>query len=150
MESDLNGELETLGWCEWVSLPDLGIPNLRAKIDTGAKTSSLHAEECEEYIDAGVERVRYTVVTLRGRYRCDSVVHARRKVRSSSGHAERRPVVVAECVALGRRWPIELTLTDRTPMRFPMLLGRRAMEGRFVVNPAIAYVGGKPKRKKKR
>ena len=140
-------DLSVLGWREWVSLPELGVPWLRAKVDTGAKTSSLHAEDCEEY---GEDRVRFRIVTRRGSYECDCVVHDRRQVRSSSGHAEVRPVILADLVVLGKRQPIELTLTDRASMKFPMLIGRRALEGRYAVDPSKSYVGGVPPRKKRR
>lgn len=138
-----SGKLTVIGWRELVSLPGLGIARLRAKVDTGAKTSSLHAEEVEEFDRSGEAWVRFLVRTRKSEFRCEAPVHERRQVRSSSGHAEDRYVIVAECEYGEVRWPIELTLTDRTPMRFPMLLGRQALSGRFVVDVSRSYLGGR-------
>lgn len=138
-----------LGWLEWAVLPKLGVPLLRAKIDTGAKTSSLHAEDLE-VVDVGGRHVaRFVVRTDDAEYRCECPVLDERHVKSSSGHEELRIVIETTCVMKGQRWPIQLTLSDRTAMRFPMLLGRRAMSGRFLVDPSRKFVGGKPKRKSK-
>lgn len=141
--------LPSLGWLEWIGLPGLGIEALQAKIDTGAKTSCLHAEECEEIDLNGVEGVRFLVRTQLGEYRVECPVHDRRQVRSSSGHEEMRPVIETDCRWGATDWRIELTLTDRGSMRFPMLLGRRAMAGRFVVDPGKRYNGGRRKRPRK-
>ncbi|TWT99567.1 hypothetical protein Pla108_05100 [Botrimarina colliarenosi] len=141
--------LVQLGWLEWVALPRLGIPLLRAKVDTGAKTSSLHAEELQIIGEAGQHVARFIVRTRKKVYQCECPVKDERHVKSSSGHEELRVVIETTCVLDGRRWPIELTLTDRTAMRYPMLLGRRAMEGRFVVDPGQSHLGGKPKLKRK-
>ncbi len=141
--------LPQLGWLEWAYLPNLGLPLLHAKVDTGAKTSSLHAEELEIVDVDGRHVARFLVRTRRGVDECECPVHDERYVKSSSGHESLRVVIRTQCVMHGKRWPIELTLADRTSMRFPMLLGRRAMEGRFVVDPAKKHLGGKPKRRKK-
>lgn len=141
--------LAELGWLEWVALPGLGIPILQAKVDTGARTSSLHAENLEIVTQAGRHVAKFLVRTGKGVYCCECPVKDERHVKSSSGHQELRVVVETPCVLQGRRWLIELTLTDRTAMRFPMLLGRRALAGRFVVDPSRRYVSGKPKRKRK-
>lgn len=138
-----------LGWLEWAVLPKLGIPLLQAKIDTGAKTSSLHAEELEIAEVDGQHVARFVVRTGDAEYRCECPVFDERHVKSSSGHEELRVVIETVCVMNGQRWPIQLTLTDRTAMRFPMLLGRRAMSGRFLVDPSCKYLGRKPKRKPK-
>lgn len=141
--------LQELGWLEWVALPALGIPILQAKVDTGAKTSSLHAEGLEVVEQGGRHVAKFLVRTRKTVYCCECPVKDERHVKSSSGHEELRVVIETPCVVHGKRWPIELTLTDRTAMRFPMLLGRRAMSGRFVVDPSRRYVSGKPKRKRK-
>lgn len=137
-----------LGWLEWAVLPKLGIPLLQAKIDTGAKTSSLHAEELEIADVEGKHFAKFLVRAKDDVYRCECPVLDERHVKSSSGHEELRVVIETVCIMKGLRWPIELTLTDRTAMRFPMLLGRRAMTKRFLVDPGRKYVGGRPKRRK--
>lgn len=137
-----------LGWLEWAALPALRIDLLPVKVDTGAKTSSLHAEQIAVVGSEGAHRARFVVRTNRGVYECECPVHDERHVKSSSGHEELRVVIRTTCVLYGQRWPIELTLTDRTAMRYPMLLGRRAMSGRFVVDPSRKHLGGKPKRRK--
>lgn len=141
--------LPQLGWLEWAALPALQIPRLQMKVDTGAKTSSLHAEDLEIVDVDGNHVARFLVRTRRGEYRCECPVHDERHVKSSSGHEELRVVIKTSLVVPGYRWPIELTLTDRTAMRYPMLLGRRAMADRFQVDPAKKYLRGKPKRKKR-
>jgi hypothetical protein len=141
--------LAELGWIEWCALPGLGIPQLQAKIDTGARTSSLHAENLEIVDQGGRHVAKFLVRTGKGVYCCECPVKDERHVKSSSGHEELRVVIETTCVIQGVRWAIELTLTDRTAMRFPMLLGRRAMAGRFVVDPSRRYVCGKPKRKRR-
>ncbi len=141
--------LPQLGWLEWAALPELKVPLLQMKVDTGAKTSSLHAEELEVIEAGGKHFARFLVRTRRGEYRCECPVFDERHVKSSSGHEELRIVIQTHCVLHGgSRWPIELTLTDRTAMRYPMLLGRRAMANRFQVDPAKKYLYGKPKRRK--
>ncbi|TWT48356.1 ATP-dependent zinc protease family protein [Botrimarina hoheduenensis] len=142
--------LTVLGWREWIALPGLSIPRLRAKIDTGAKTSSLHAEACEEFEQDGAEWVRFVVRTPHHCYRCTSEVIDRRMVKSSNGQTEDRPVIRVEGQLGSVRWHLDLTLTDRTPMRFPMLLGRRAMDHRFVIDPARSYAQPKPPRRSRK
>ncbi|MEQ8849756.1 ATP-dependent zinc protease [Botrimarina sp.] len=148
-DSDSREQLPHLGWLEWCALPELGVPLLQAKVDTGAKTSSLHAEELE-IVDVGGKHVaRFLVHTRRAEYRCECPVHDERHVKSSSGHEELRVVVRTLCVLGRKRWRIELTLTDRTAMKFPMLLGRGAMAERFAVDPSAVYLRGRPKTKRK-
>lgn len=143
-------DLPVLGWAEWIALPELGIRALKAKVDTGAKTSSLHADDCERFVRDDADWVRFRVPTPLGHATCELPVHDRREVRSSSGHAEERPVVMVDCRWRDHRWRIELTLTDRTAMKFPMLLGRRAMDSRFLVDPGKRFLGGKPRKKASR
>jgi len=145
-----SGKLLTFGWREWVSLPELGIARIKAKIDTGARTSALHAFEVRPYRENGRDRVEFrmhpvqknndTVVT------CTADVLDRRKVTDSGGHSEERFVIRTE-LKIGRyHWPIEATLTARDDMLFRMLLGRTAMKGRAQVDPARSYVVGKKKK----
>jgi hypothetical protein len=137
----------TLGWREWVALPDLGLPAIKAKVDTGARTSALHAFVIEPYTDAGTEMVRFLIHPIQRnqefQVECHSPIHDYREITDSGGHREMRYVIRSEIAVANGSWPIELTLTNRDTMRFRMLLGRRAMENRFLVNPGTSYVNGK-------
>lgn len=145
-------ELITLGWREWVRLPDLGIDAIKAKVDTGARTSAIHAFELNTYSEDGREKVEFrihpqqkddaTIVT------CTADVLDKRVVTDSGGHKEER-IVISTTLDIGPySWPIEATLTARDTMLFRMLLGRTAIKGRAQVNPARSYVVGKKKKKK--
>ncbi|MGL4511938.1 MAG: ATP-dependent zinc protease family protein [Lacipirellulaceae bacterium] len=145
---DPRQSLPVVGWREWVGLPGLGIPRLRAKVDTGARTSSLHAEAYETFRRGKDEYARFEVPTvLHGVVTCEAPVFEHRAVRSSSGHETIRPVIVADCELLRVRWRIELTLADRGSMVFPMLLGRQALDGRFLVDSRRSYAAGRPPRR---
>ena len=138
----------TLGWREWVSLPDLGLPQIKAKVDTGARTSAIHAFALKTYEKDGEERVEFrmhpnqkdveTVVV------CDAAIVDKRVVTDSGGHKEERFVIETTLQIGGHEWPIEATLTARDDMLFRMLIGRTAMKGRAIVNPGRSYVVGKP------
>jgi hypothetical protein len=136
-----------LGWREWVDLPELGLVNIKAKIDTGARTSALHAFELREFEENGKRRVEFkmhpnqrdlqTVVV------CTADIKDEREVRDSGGHREKRWVIETPVSIGGETWPIELTLTARDDMLFRMLLGRTAMRGRAIVDPSRSYLTGK-------
>ena len=141
---------QLLGWREWVALPDLGMPAIKAKVDTGAKTSALHAFDVETYRADGEERVRFKMHPLQRSTtlvtECDAAVLDRRVVTDSGGHSEERPVI-RTTIRLGElRLPIDLTLTNRDSMRFRMLLGRRFLADDFLVDPAANFMFGRVSR----
>ena len=138
---------KVLGWREWASLPELGITWIKAKVDTGARTSALHAFELEPFQRAGKDWVRFSVHPLQGEndtvIQCESPVLERRDVTDSGGHLENRPVIETELLLGSFSKRIELTLTDRDTMRFKMLLGRTAMRPNILVYPSQSFkLGG--------
>ena len=138
----------TVGWREWVGLPDWGVDAIKAKIDTGARTSALHAFDLELFERDEVEWVRFAVQPWQRSDDDVAVVEAiridHRTITSSSGTRSDRPVVRACLVLAGRRVDAEVTLTRRDEMGFRMLVGREALEQGFLVDPAASYLGGKP------
>lgn len=135
-----------VGWREWVGLPELGVERIKAKVDTGAATSALHAIHIRRYWEGRVERVAFEIHPIQRRtditVRCIADVLTERVVTSSTGHRERRLVIRTPVLVAGRRWLIKLTLTNRDSMGFRMLLGRRAMKGRLLVDPGASYLAG--------
>jgi hypothetical protein len=139
-----------IGWREWVSLPELAIPAIKVKVDTGARSSSLHAFDVTTFTRRGKQILQFRVHPFQ-RDTARTVTATAplleyRRVRSSSGHATLRPVILTAVEWRGRRWTIELTLASRDQMGFRMLLGRAAIREQFVVDPGRSYLGGKPKR----
>ena len=137
-------EKAIVGWREWVSLPELGITTLKAKIDTGARTSALHAFRVDYYEEQGQPKVNFDIHPLQERdtpvISCVANVIDRRWVTDSGGHREERYVIKTHLILGTHTWPIEITLTNRDDMRFRMLLGRTAMRRRFIIDPAVSFL----------
>ena len=136
-----------IGWREWIGLPELGIPAVKAKIDTGARTSALHVFDLEEFVEDGRQMVRFGIHPLQRRKDivrfCEAPVLERRRVKDSGGHIEKRYVIRTKAVMGSESWKIDLTLTNRDLMLFRMLLGRTAVENRFLINPGRSYQTGR-------
>ncbi len=136
-----------IGWKEWIALPDLGIPAIKAKIDTGARTSALHIFNLEEFHTDGQRMVRFGIHPLQRRKDiecfCEAPVLEQRRVKDSGGHFEKRYVIQTTAKLGTVSWPIDITLTNRDPMLFRMLLGRKAVENRFLINPGWTYLTGR-------
>lgn len=132
-----------LGWEEWVGLPDLGIPSLKAKVDTGARTSALHARLIEPCIKDGASFVRFKVQPVPRRpaieIACEAPVLGQRAVTSSNGETELRFVIGTIIEVGAQRWPIEITLTNRAMMNFRMLIGRQALLPGMLVDPKTSF-----------
>ncbi len=143
----MNNERPQVGWREWLSLPDLGITRVKAKIDTGARTSALHTFFIEPYHENGLTMVRFGVHPLRKRQQpeliCNAPVHDQRSISDSGGHREER-YIIQTAIRLGCCLrTIEISLTNRENMRFRMLLGRSAMH-KVLVLPDQSYLCGRP------
>lgn len=136
-----------LGWWEWIALPELGIDAVKAKVDTGARTSALHAFDVSVDDSFAPPRVHFSTAPRQRsdepRVRCTAPLVDRRSVRNSGGEAEFRPVIRTTIGAQGRRWSLEVTLTDRSRMGFRMLLGRTGVPRGWTVDPRRSNVEGR-------
>lgn len=149
MSKALRPRLPVLGWREWLALPALGIMRIKAKVDTGARSSAIHAFAIERQTPT---RLRFGVHPLRKSGEeiwCEAEIIDERWVTDSGGHRELRPFIRTP-VAIGeQRWDVEMSLTERDTMRFRMLLGRTALEGRYVVDSSASFLMGRRRRNKK-
>jgi hypothetical protein len=137
--------LRILGWREWVALPELGVAAIKAKVDSGARSSALHVVHQTRFVRLGRPWVRFTVESDgpgSPSVEAESEIADERNVTDSGGHTTRRPFIRTLLCLGGECWPIEVNLTDRRHMLFPMLLGRTAMHGRLLVDPARSFVHG--------
>jgi len=149
-------DLPVIGWREWVGLPELDVAKIKVKVDTGARSSAIHAFSPERRRRGGRDLVRFTLHPLQRR--SDPVIEAEaelldvRHVRSSMGQLEQRFVILTTLSLLGSTWPIELTLARRDHMGFRMLLGREAIRDRFLVDPSGSFYdrAHRPRRKRSR
>ena len=137
----------TIGWREWVALPDLDIPAIKAKIDTGARTSALYAFDVKRFEVNGRQKIRFAVHPLQRKLEvvlyCTADLMEQRMVTDSGGHSELRYVIRTTVAWSNISWPIEMTLTHRNNLKFRMLLGRSSLRGRFLVDPENSYNGGR-------
>ncbi|HTI97032.1 MAG TPA: RimK/LysX family protein [Rudaea sp.] len=138
-----------IGWREWISLPQLGLTAIKAKIDTGARSSSLHVAALETFERDGSTWLRFAVTPRRRSARtvhCEAPALERRKVTDSGGNSAERWFIRSTIVLGDARFDADINLTDRDGMLFPMLLGRTALRGRFRIDPDLSWACGRRKR----
>ncbi len=137
-------QLSIIGWRETLALPDLGIKSIKAKIDTGARTSALHAFNCQEFEQQGKTMIQFSVHPLQRERNTTITAQGQlleyRKVTSSGGHSQIRPVIMTTAKLGEYQWQLELTLTNRDVMGFRMLLGRQAVKNRFLIHPGKSFL----------
>jgi hypothetical protein len=141
---------QVVGWREWVALPRIGVQRIKAKLDTGARSSALHAFNVKPLHRDGKLFVQFDVHPFQRNdevYRtCEAEAVDYRWITNSGGGREKRFVIVTALQMGDDAWPVEVTLTDRDQMGFRMLIGRTAMERRLVIDPTVSYRLGKPRR----
>jgi hypothetical protein len=144
-----HSKLKLVGWREWIGLPQLGVSAIKVKVDSGARTSALHASKIRYLEKLGGETwVSFLVTSQRAPHhsvRVRAPLVEQRKVKSSMGHASIRPVIRTEIQLGGETWSTEVTLVNRDPMGFRMLLGRQAVKGRFLIHPGRSFIQSKPR-----
>lgn len=145
--TDYSSQLPVLGWREWVSLPELNVQRIKAKIDTGARTSALHAFYIDPYKKDHQQWVMFSLHPFQDRtdviMECHAPVIDRRIVSDSGGHKQKRYVIETTMVVGASLIKAEMTLTNRDNMRFRMLLGRTAMDSNFLIDPGASFLQGK-------
>lgn len=142
-----DASLLVLGWREWLSLPELGIGPLRAKLDTGARSSALHVDTLEEFWRDGVHCVRFSLRLGRRHpheIHCEAPSTDRRAVTDTGGHRTERWFIRTQVALAGVSFDMDVNLTDRRHMLFPLLLGRSALSGRFAIDPARSHTLPRP------
>ena len=146
--ADLSGSnctvstLVTVGWREYLALPDLGLDRVRVKVDSGARSSALHATDIHRFRRGGAPWVRFDTQPNRrsdASFTCEAPLVEDRWITDSGGHRDFRPVVLTTIEMAGQRWPAEVSLGSRATMKFRMLLGRTAMRGRPIIDPASSF-----------
>lgn len=136
-----------VGWREWVALPELNLPAIKAKVDTGARTSAIHAFDIEPFLRGDEEWVRFSVLPMqnndRMHRRCEARIVDSRQITDSGGHQQRRIVVATTLVIGDLSKTIELTLTERSTMMFRMLIGRTALQPETIIDPSESFLCGR-------
>lgn len=149
----MQNDMPVIGWREWVDLTELRCGKIKVKVDTGARSSALHAFNVKEFEKDGETWVKFDVHPDQDSGKRTISTKAKvleyRKVKNSGGKATMRPVIVTTISLMAEVWSVELTLANRDEMGFRMLLGRQAVRGRFLVDAGESFYGGQPKRKKK-
>lgn len=146
-------KLKVIGWREWIALPELGLDAIKVKVDSGARTCALHATGIR-YIETanGETWVSFMVVTNLKPHRSKRVrapLIEQRKVKSSIGHATLRPVIKTKIQLGEASWDVEITLVNRDPMGYRMLIGRQALKGRYLIHPSRGFIQTSAKGSKK-
>jgi hypothetical protein len=143
-------QLPKLGWREWIALPEMKLPHIKAKVDTGARTSTLHAFFIDPFHRGKQQWVRFGIHPHQHNneiaVECEAPVKDRRLVADSGGHRQKRFIIETKLIIGRQLFQAEMTLTNRDSMKFRMLLGRTAMKGRFIVDPEKSYLQGEPDR----
>lgn len=143
-----------VGWREWVALPELGVAAIKAKVDTGARSSALHVFDLTSFRRHGEEWLRFEIHPAQRdasvSIRAEAQLLEYRRVRSSSGESSVRPVIITTIDWNDNDWPVEMTLASRDQMGFRLLLGRQAVRGRFLVDAGNSFYGPKPPRKRRK
>jgi hypothetical protein len=136
--------LPLIGWREWVSLPELNINSIKAKVDTGARTSALHAFALSPFKDGQQDKIRFDIHPVQNDktqvITCVADIIDLRWVTDSGGHKEERYVIRTPIILGDQSWPIEITLTERDTMLFRMLLGRSAIRKRYLISPGRSFI----------
>jgi hypothetical protein len=145
-------ELPVIGWREWIKLPNLGVDHIKAKVDSGARSSSIHAVNIKTFDRNGEQWVHFRIHPIQRSKKNATDIEARvlefRSVKSSNGISKIRPVILTKVTLLGKVLEVELTLASRNNMGFRMLLGREAFRDHFLVDGGRSYYGGKPEKSK--